>query len=103
CSERQNRDNGERHARAVRVGRPARALLDASGRRESARDARAPAVADLALAAARGPRQAAFLLTTVDDDRYVGVVLVVVGELGIELVRQGLRYDAIDHDRDPSP
>ena len=80
-----------------------RLLFHGSEGREVAGDARASAVADLALAAARGPRQATFLLAAVDDDRHVGIVFVVVGELGVELVRQRLRYDAIDHERDPQP
>ena len=78
-------------------------LLDRCERREVAGDARASAISDLALAAAGGPGQAPFLLAAVHDDRHVGIVFVVVGELRIELVGQRLRYDAVDHERDPSP
>src|SRR3954454_8582257 len=86
-----------------RRGCPAFNLFHRGEGREVARDARASAVADLTLAAARGSREATLLPPAVDDDRHVGIVLVVVGELGVELVRQWLRYDAIDHERDPSP
>src|SRR4051794_29166623 len=77
-------------------------LLDRGERREVARDPRTPAVAHLALAAAGGPGQAALLLAAVDDDRDVGVVVVVVGELLVELVGERLGNHAVDHDRDPS-
>src|SRR5215217_1406030 len=63
---------------------------------EVAGHARAPPVAHLthATAAAGLP---AFLLAAVDDDRHVGVVLVVGSELLVELVREGLGNDAVDH------
>ena len=72
-------------------------------RREVARDAHAPTVADLALAAAGGPGQATLLLAAVHDDRHAGIVFVIARELRIELVGERLRYDAVDHEADPSP
>ncbi len=72
-------------------------------RSEVARDAGSPAVPDFTLAAAGGTRQSALTLPAVDDHRHVGIVLVVALELGIELVRKGFWYDAVDHVSDPSP
>src|SRR3954465_13250380 len=72
-------------------------------RGEVAGDAHAPAVADLALTAARRTGQAALLLAAIDDDRHVGIVFVVALELRTQLVSQGFRYDAVDHELDRIP
>src|SRR5690348_10816673 len=71
--------------------------------REVAGDARAPAVPDLALAAAGGPGQATLLLPPIDDDRHVRIVFVIALELRDELVGQGFGYDAVDHGADRIP
>ena len=94
---------GSRIARMIGVGRRGCGITRPGRAAGSRRDAHAAAVSDLALAAAGGARQAAFLLAAVDDDRHVGIVFVIAGELRIELVGEGLRYDAVDHERDPSP
>src|SRR5204863_9463494 len=92
---------------AVDVDGDLQRLLDGIDAREVARHARPATVALLA------PRHALLLrarLTVtailaraplgrapVDDDLHVGVVVVVLGELGIELVRQFLWHYAVDH------
>src|SRR5688500_2387702 len=68
---------------------------------EVAGHARAPPVAHLAHPAAAAGLPA-LLLAAVDDDRHVGVVLVVAGELLVELVGEGFRNDAVDHGGDAS-
>src|SRR5215210_7531735 len=73
----------------------------ARDRRELARHARPPAIADLALAAAVADR-ATLALAAVDDHRDVGVVLVVGGEPLVQLVLEGLWHHAEDHDADPT-
>ena len=90
-------------ARDPQLSAAGSALLDRRERREVARDAHAPPVADLALAATGGAGQAALLLAAVDDDRHVGIVFVVARELRVELVGEWLWYDAVDHEADPSP
>src|SRR3954469_20911988 len=85
-----------------RRGCPRLQLIDGWEGREVAREANSAPVADPALATAGRARQAALLLAAVDDHRYVRVVFVIALELGVELVRQGLRYDAVDHEPDPS-
>src|SRR3954452_2755607 len=69
--------------------------------RELARHARPPAVADLTLAAGVADRPT-FALAAVDDDRDVGVVLVVGRELVVQLGREGLWNHAEDHEGDPT-
>src|SRR3954449_994670 len=60
-----------------------------------------PTVADLALAA-RITDRAALALAAIDDHRDVRVVLVVRGELVVQLGREGLWNHAEDHDGDPT-
>ena len=90
----------------LRVIRSQRSVVTHSAgceRREVARDAHATPVADLALTAAGGPGEATFTLAAVHDDRHAGIVFVIARELRIELVGERLRYDAVDHEPDPSP
>src|SRR4051794_23816950 len=66
-------------------------------RRELARHAAAAPVPALAHAAAGGAGRASRRLATIDDDRHVRVVLVVGHHLVVELSRELLGYNAIDH------
>ena len=78
------------------------ARLGVRGERcEVAGHARAAPVAHLAHAAATAGL-AALLLAAVDDDGHVGVILVVGGELVVELVRERFGNDAVDHGTDAS-
>src|SRR5256714_1041979 len=73
------------------------------GRGELARNPGTAAVANLAVAGVLGVAcggAAAVALAAVDDDLHVGVVLVVLRELVVELVRELLWDDAIDHRSD---
>src|SRR5205823_3623984 len=80
---------------------------------EASRRAPVAAVADLAarhrlllvvlaLVAAAVAFLAPILLAAVDDDLNVRIVLVVVDELVVQLVRQRLRDDAVDHRGEPT-
>src|SRR3954447_21973655 len=69
-------------------------------RRELARDAAPPPVADRPLLGGLGVDgggRAPLALAPVDDDLHVRVIVVVVGELVVELVRHLLGDHAIDH------
>src|SRR5215217_1229069 len=74
----------------------ARTLGLGGERREVADHARATPVAHLAHAAPAAGL-AALLLAAVDDHGHVRIVLVVLREAVVQLARQGLWNDAVDH------
>src|SRR5215208_682407 len=72
-------------------------LVRRVGAGERARRSRPAAIADLALPALVPARAPVVALAAVDDDGHVRVVLVVLDHLGVELVLELARNDAIDH------